>query len=188
MNASATTVKTTDSDRLRAFQIQAAAARQAAGFRPKVPKGNVAASSIGALYEFDELNSLYLDELTPERIAFWRQLDARQECWRQAVDAFESYRATDTLDYLRTCQALAAATGSERALDKAEERFSESKLTNGPFPLRKQFWVFVGYKLRGYTPNDLVFLISGVHSQIDAEAAREHHAKCVAEYDAQSGA
>lgn len=167
-----TSVKTTDTDRLRAFQIQTAAARQAAGFKPKVNKHQVKSTSAAQLYSYDEFRICDIDLLSPERVAFWRQLDARQECWSQAVDAFESYRATNTLDYLKACQAQAAATGSERHLDKVEAQLGDGKMTEGPFPMRKWFWTFVGYKLRGIIPRDLVFLVS-THAQagIEADAA-----------------
>ena len=176
MNTSVTLVKTTDSDRLRAFQIQAAAARQAAGFKPKVPKTENISAPIEALYTFDELRHMYLHELPDERKAFWQQLYLRQDCWEQAVETFENYRATGTLEYLQVCQGQAAAAGSERQLDKVEARLGGGKLTTGPFAMRKQFWVFVGYKLRGITPRDLTFL-ADVHHQLRLEADTRYEEK-----------
>lgn len=157
----------TDSDRLKAFQAQAAAGRA-----PKARPVDKTATKVVAAILYDGNHSSALPHsrvaLTPAESRMWLERHQRQEAWTAACDVLSEYAENNAVAYLKSVARGSAALGQgmSRALDTLETTYLGAVTTAGPMWMRKTFWKFVAVRESGFTPQDLASFVD-VYAALD---------------------
>lgn len=178
-----TTIKSTDAERLYAFQQKQAAERRAAGIAPKVHKGEQTPKRDPFLY--DSAQGLggysFVDQLTPARCEHWRARRALQYAWTQAQAAIKAYDDSGTLQYLYGCMRKAATANNIILLNRVEEISLGSIVTAGSLEQRRRFWTYVDFIRSRRIPSELLVIINiEAAAEIEYQAQVEQNAKAEA--------